>query len=122
MGTDVSKILVVDGIAAVESFESQLQHYKKRLKGQGYLLKKIKAGKKIYEYWYRWQYNPQKKNNDWTYIGRTRPSEVKAAPPENELAGVFFEVVGRDLLFKKNDFAKVEYLFVPKHRVFSVLP
>lgn len=115
-----SKILVINGVELVQTYEQMMLDYQKRLKGSGFLLKEIRSNGKTYRYWYSWRYNAAKQNNDWKYCGKNQPVQVQDIPPQNPLAGVQFETVGHDLLFSKDDYAKIKHLFGDKYRVFLV--
>jgi hypothetical protein len=121
-------VLVVDGVAALDAIEAaygeEVRAHARALGHPGYQLKAIprrwNGTVRIYRYWYRYTWNPAKKNHDWTYVGKRLPSSAQpGALPEDPLAGVPFQIVGPDLLLSRDDYERLRPRFKgrPAYRV-----
>lgn len=120
-------LLVVDGVKAIKDYEkgfkSEMREYKKLFKGWGYTFKKVKpsSAKRPYYYWYKWEYDTETKNNQWTYLGKDKPEETIPDPPISRLDEVEYTVAGSNILISQQEYDKINDL-LEGYQVFGVSP
>lgn len=73
----------------------------------------VKRGRKIYHYWYMYEWDPVKKRTVHKYIGKIKPNEEIPDPPENSLADLKYnEIKGtEDIILSIRDYKKYKEFF-----------
>ncbi len=73
----------------------------------------VKRGKKIYKYWYRYEWDPIKKRTVHKYIGKAKPNEEVPDPPINPLYDLNFkEIKGtNDIILLLKDYEQYKEYF-----------
>lgn len=102
-------ILIVDGKRKLQELLEKTFGDDER--GCGYYLRPTytKRGKKKYYYWYRYRWDPGRRNNVAEYVGKTPPPT--AQPKPSPLEGIHYQTVGPDLLLPVGVYDKVRHLF-----------
>jgi hypothetical protein len=113
-------VLVVDGLAALDDIESahqeEVRAYARALNAPGYQLKPIprrwNGTVRVYHYWYRYTWSPERGNVVWEYVGKELPASARPGEaPRDPLEGVAFRIVGPDLLLSAEDYERLRPRF-----------
>lgn len=120
-------LLIINGNKAIKEYQKEFRkltkEYKEVYKGWGITYKTVKpkTAKKPYQYWYKWEYNPETKNNVWTYLGKEKPHTDIPDPPVSRLEGIDFQVLGDNIMIEEEMLTTIEDLFEGLQR-FEVSP
>lgn len=110
-------LLVIDGNKSIKKYQKEfrqiIKQYKEVYKGWGITYKTVKpkTAKKPYQYWYKWEYSPETKNNVWTYLGKEKPHTDIPDPPISRLDGVNYQVMGDNIMISEEDIDSIRDLF-----------
>lgn len=120
-------LLIIDGHKAIKSYQKgyrkELKEYKDIYGSWGITFKKVKPkdAKKPYYYWYKWEYDSEKQNNVWTYLGKDKPNSDIPDPPISRLDDLTYQVVSENIILSEVELQKVQDLF-EGHQMFDVSP
>ena len=122
-------VVIKKGKEIIEEFK---RNYKNEQKNYNLLLKEnqnlfyrptyVKRGKKIYYYWYRYEWDPVKKRTIHKYIGKIKPNEENPDLPINPLEKLKFnEITGtKDIILPIEEYEKFKRYFKNKEIYYLV--
>ncbi|NVM04214.1 MAG: hypothetical protein HWN67_17920 [Candidatus Helarchaeota archaeon] len=117
---EVSGIIIKNGRKIIEDINRQFKYemkiYNEILReNQNLFLRDthVKRGKKIYKYWYRYEWDPIKKRTVHKYVGNIKPNEEVSDPPVNLIETLNFkEIKGtNDIILSLKDYEQNRPLF-----------
>ncbi|MHA1378462.1 MAG: hypothetical protein ACTSRG_08780 [Candidatus Helarchaeota archaeon] len=115
-----SGIIIKKGKEIINEIKKQYKYeqkmYNELLKGNQNLIYRathVSRGKKIYHYWYRYEWDPVKKRTIHKYIGRTKPNEEIPDPPLYPLKDLSYKEIAKtqDIILSLNDYEKFKNYF-----------
>lgn len=120
--TEKKFVLIKNGKKMIENtlneFRQEQKSYRESIKflGKGlmYRATHVERGKRVYHYWYKYEWDPVKKRTVHKYIGKQKPQYNIPNPPENPLATLNNKEIieiGNDLVISEGEFKKNSKLF-----------
>lgn len=115
-----SGIIIINGKKLINEIKKQ---YKIDKKVYNELLKEnqnlffrathVKRGKKIYYYWYKYEWDPVKKRTVHKYIGKNKPNEEIPNPPINPFTNLHFkEITGtQNIILSIDEYEEFKHYF-----------